>query len=223
MSTVVNIAFFDLDHTLLNGDTDVLWIDFLIAQGLVDGAALAAQNHDIAARYKAATIDPQEFTNFYVGTLVGRSPAQWEPIRQHFYDSQIAPKISPAAKALVAQHHSAGHTLVLTSATNTFLTELTAKGLGIAHLLGSVPECVNGQFTGKTTGPLNMKAGKVVRLRAWLAEQGLSLERINSYAYSDSMNDLPLLEAVNHPVVVHPDAQLAAIAQTRGWPRMSLY
>lgn len=218
-----NFVFFDLDHTLLDGDSDVLWIEFLLAEGWSTNPTLGEQNKEVARRYKAATIDPQEFTDFYVGTLVGRSPEAWEPIRQHFYDSLIAPKVSAAAKAIVAQHQSAGHTVVLTSATNTFLTELTAKGLGISHLLGSVPERVDGQFTGTTTGTLNMRAGKVVRIKAWLADQGLRLEDLNSYAYSDSMNDLPLLEAVNHAVVVHPDAQLASIAQQRGWPSLSLY
>lgn len=219
----MNIAFFDLDHTLLNGDSDVAWIEFLIAEGLVDGATLGEQNRDIAKRYKAGTVDPLEFTHFYVGTLVGRSPEDWEPIRQRFYAQQIAPKITQAARALVAQHQTAGHTVVLTSATNTFLTELTAQGLGITHLLGSVPERVNGLFTGKVEGLLNMRAGKVQRAKAWLAERGLNLSEVNSYGYSDSMNDLPLLEAVNHPVVVHPDAQLAAIAKARGWPFVSVY
>jgi HAD superfamily hydrolase (TIGR01490 family) len=216
-------AFFDLDHTLLNGDSDVLWVEFLVAEGLVHGPEISARNIDVSQRYKTGAVHPQEFTDFYVGTLVGRSPNEWEPIRRKFYQTLIAPMISERATALVEKHRSAGDTLVLTSATNTFLTELTAQGLGIDHLLGSVPERVDGQFTGTTTGVLNLREGKVVNIHSWLSDRGESLAGITSHAYSDSINDLPLLECVNHPVVVHPDAKLAAIAQARGWPFMDLY
>lgn len=219
----MNIAFFDLDHTLLNGDTDVLWVEYLVNHQLVDAAALTMRNQSIARQYKEGLIDPRTFTEFYVGTLRGRTMEEWEPIRQRFYDTCIAPRIGTAAKALVAHHRDAGHQLVLTSATNTYLTTLTAKGLGIDTLLGSEPQIVEGQFTGSTVGVLNMKEGKVKNIISWLETFNLQLSSINSYAYSDSINDLPLLEAVNHPYAVHPDEKLQLIARTRGWPLITLW
>jgi HAD superfamily hydrolase (TIGR01490 family) len=211
------IALFDLDHTLLLGDSDVLWCDFLMAQGVLDRATFAARNLDIEARYKTGNVDPVEFANFYVSTLAGRTPAQWEPLRQQFMREEVAPRIPAGALDLVRTHQQRGDLVVLTTATNRFLTELTAIHLGIAHVIATEPELVDGVFTGTTTGVLNMRAGKVTRLHAWLAERGETLAGFDSTGYSDSINDLPLLEAVNTPVAVHPDARLASIARERGW------
>lgn len=216
-------VFFDLDHTLLDGDTDVLWIEFLANEGLLDGQALLQRNQEISYLYKTGAVDPHEFTAFYVGTLVHKNWQDWQVLREKFFNEQILPCISAKAIALVHSHRKQGHTLVLTSATNTFLTELTAQYLKINHLLGSVPECIEGIFTGKTVGTLNLRDGKVVNLKAWLLQQGLSLENIISYGYSDSINDLPLLECVNHAIAVHPDEKLALIAQEKKWPVISLY
>jgi HAD superfamily hydrolase (TIGR01490 family) len=219
---VQRLTLFDLDHTLLSGDTDVLWCDFLIAQGVLDGPSFAARNADIEARYRNGSVTVQEFSSFYVGTLAGRSPGQWEPLRQRFLRSEIIPALPVSAGDLVRRHQQAGDLVVLTSATNRFLTELTARHLGIDHLIGTEPEQLDGVFTGRTTGVLNMREGKVTRLHAWLAARGQSLAQFHSAAYSDSMNDLPLLEAVNEPVAVDPDPALASLARGRGWQVLRL-
>ncbi len=130
-----NIVFFDLDHTLLSGDSDVLWCDFLIAQGLLDAADFGAQNTDMDARYRAGTVGLDEFANFYVGTLAGRSPQVWDPLRQRFLHEEIVPRIPPSALALVQQHQAAGDLVVMTTATNRFITELTAAYIGIEYLI----------------------------------------------------------------------------------------
>jgi HAD superfamily hydrolase (TIGR01490 family) len=219
---VPRLTLFDLDHTLLSGDSDVLWCDFLVAQGLLDGAAFAARNADIEARYKNGSITVQEFSSFYVGTLAGRSPEQWEPLRRRFLASEIIPALPQRAIDLVRRHREAGDLVVLTSATNRFLTELTARHLGMEHLIGTEPELKDGVFTGRTTGVLNMRDGKVTRLHAWLVGRGQSLVQFHSTAYSDSMNDLPLLEAVDEPVAVDPDPRLASLARERGWSVLRL-
>ena len=216
------LVFFDLDHTLLSGDSDVLWCDFLIARGVLDGATFAARNADIEARYKAGKVDAAEFSNFYLSTLARRTRAQWEPLRQAFMHGEIAPRIPQASLDLVAAHQARGDLVVLTTATNRFLTELTAAHLGILHLIATEPELVDGIFTGGSTGVLNMRAGKVTRLHAWLAERGETLARFQSFGYSDSINDLPLLEAVDQPAAVNADPRLKAIAMERGWKTMQL-
>ena len=216
------LTFFDLDHTLLAGDSDVLWCNFLIARDVLDREAFAARNADIEARYKLGNVDAVEFANFYVSTLAGRTSEHWEPLRQEFMRDEIARRIPQASMDLVTTHQARGDLVVLTTATNRFLTELTAAHLGIGHLLATEPELVDGRFTGATTGVLNMRGGKVTRLQAWLAARGASLAQYNSTAYSDSINDLPLLEVVDTPVVVNADPRLAAIATERGWKAMRL-
>ena len=217
----MKLTLFDLDHTLLSGDSDVLWCDFLIAQGVLD-AAFAQRNADIEAQYKAGTVDAVVFADFYVGTLTGRTPQQWAPLRQLFLTQEILPRIPPAAMALVKRHRDAGDLVVMTTATNRFITELTASHFQIAHLIATEPELVDGVFSGATTGVLNMRAGKMVRLHAWLESRGQSFEQFESTGYSDSINDLPLLEAVKLPVAVNADAQLADVAAARGWQTLSL-
>ena len=216
------LTLFDLDHTLLSGDSDVLWCDFLIAQGEIDGASFKARNADIDARYQDGSVTVQEFSNFYLGTLAGRSPEQWHPLRRRYFASEILPRLPESAMDLVRSHLDAGDLVVLTSATNRFLTELTAAVLGIEHLLGTELELQDGVFTGRASGVLNMRGGKVTRLHAWLAERGQSLARFHSAAYSDSMNDLPLLETVNEAIAVDPDPRLAVIAKERGWRVLNL-
>lgn len=216
------LTLFDLDHTLLSGDSDVLWCDFLIEQGELDSASFKARNADIEARYQNGSVTVQEFSNFYLSTLAGRSPEQWHPLRERYFATQILPRLPQAAMDLVRLHLDAGDLVVLTSATNCFLTELTARHLGIEHLIGTEPELRNGVFTGRASGVLNMREGKVTRLHAWLAERGKKLEQFHSSAYSDSMNDLPLLQAANEAIAVDPDPRLAAIVQERGWRVLNL-
>lgn len=216
------LVLFDLDHTLLAGDSDVLWCDFLMDEGVLERAAFARRNEEMEAGYRAGTVDAEAFANFYVSTLAGRSPAQWEPLRQRFLRERIVPRIPGAAMALVQEHLAAQDLVVLTTATNRFITELTAAHFGIPYLLATEPELQDGVFTGRATGTLNMRECKVVRLHAFLAWRGLALQDLESIAYSDSRNDLPLLEAVDTPVAVDPDAHLADVARERGWRVLGL-
>ena len=218
----MKLTLFDLDHTLLNGDSDVLWCDFLIEQGLLERESFAARNADMDARYRAGTVGVEEFANFYVGTLAGRTRAQWEPLRQQFLASVIVPRIGKDAIHLVRHHLDADDLVVLTTATNRFITELTAGYLEIDHLIATEVEIEGAHFTGRTEGTLNMREGKVLRLHTWLADIGYALSDFDSHAYSDSINDLPLLQAVQRAVAVDPDARLRAEADARGWPVLQL-
>ena len=216
------LTLFDLDHTLLHGDSDVLWCEFLMEEGVLERADFAARNADMEARYEAGTVGVEEFANFYVGTLAGRSPAEWEPLRRRFLREVVAPRIPRDAVRLVDEHLAAGDLAVMTTATNRFITELTARHFGIPYLLATVPELAGGKFTGRATGTLNMREGKVARLAHWLGERGQGLGDFHSTAYSDSINDLPLLEAVHVPVVVDPDPRLGRIARERQWKVLQL-
>ena len=218
------LALFDLDGTLLAGDTDVLWCEFLIDEGVLDRETFAVANRDVADRYGRGEITPAEFAAFYAGTLAGRSPEQWAPLRERFIASSIAPRIGAASFALVAARRAGGDRLVLTTATNRFLTAPIAALLGIADLVATELEvAATGEFTGRTSGIVNMRDGKVARLARWLADEGLAGSLLAAATfYSDSINDLPLLCAVGTPVVVDPDARLQAEARRRGWPVISL-
>jgi HAD superfamily hydrolase (TIGR01490 family) len=216
------LTLFDLDHTLLDGDSDVLWCEFLIDLGLLERAEFAARNADMEARYKAGTVGMAEFANFYIGTLAGRSPEIWEPMRLRFLREIVIPRIPAAARKLVQDHLVAGDLVVMTTATNRFITELTARHFEVEHLLATECELRDGVFTGHSEGTLNMREGKVLRLRAWLEARGLDIDQMQSTAYSDSINDLPLLQSVELPVVVDPDAKMRAIAEQHGWRVVSL-
>jgi HAD superfamily hydrolase (TIGR01490 family) len=218
------LTLFDLDHTLLEGDSDVLWCEFLMQRGVLDRAAFAGRNEAMERGYRAGTVGTQAFSEFYVSTLAGRSPAAWQPLREGFLNDVIAPRLGAAARALVRERQRDSELVVLTTATNRYITELTAVELGIEHLLATECEIgADGAFTGRTRGTLNMREGKAVRLQAWLAERGQRLTDFESSAYSDSMNDITLLEMADHPHAVHPDARLAAIAAQRGWPVLHLH
>ncbi|MEO5843617.1 MAG: HAD-IB family hydrolase [Caldimonas sp.] len=223
-SAARKLALFDLDGTLLAGDTDVLWCEFLIDAGVLDRATFAAANREVASRYEAGAIAAIEFAAFYAATLAGRSPAQWAPLRARFIAATIAPKLGAAAFELVARHRSAGDRLVLTTATNRFLTAPIAARLGIDELIATELEVApGGEFSGRTTGIVNMREGKVARLATWLSAEGQSLASLASATlYSDSINDLALLDAVGTPIVVDPDDHLRAEAARRAWPVISL-
>jgi HAD superfamily hydrolase (TIGR01490 family) len=215
------LALFDLDHTLLTGDSDVLWCEWLMKEGVLERATFEPRNTAMEAGYKAGTVSVAEFCGFYVGTLAGRTLAQWQPLRRRFLVEEIVPRIPRAARDQVRQHQDTGHTVVLTTATNRVITELTAQHLGIEHLIATECEVgADGCFTGRVAGTPNMREGKVARLHAWLAERGTTLDTLDtldSIAYSDSMNDAPLLSAARRAVAVDPDPRLAALAAERGW------
>jgi HAD superfamily hydrolase (TIGR01490 family) len=218
------LALFDLDGTLLAGDTDVLWCEFLIDEGVLGRASFATANRDVADRYARGEIAAADFASFYAATLAGRAPAHWAPLRDRFVADTIAPKLGAASFELVARHRGAGDRLLLTTATNRFLTAPIAARLGIDDLVATDLEIApGGSFSGRTTGTVNMREGKVARLAAWLSAEGLSPASLASATlYSDSINDLPLLCAVGSPVVVDPDTCLRAEALRRGWPVISL-
>ncbi len=217
MSPKPRLALFDLDHTLLLGDSDVLWCEFLMDEGLLDRAAFGARNADMEARYRAGTVPVEEFAGFYVSTLAGRTAAEWEPLRRRFLDERILPRIPNGARRLVREEQARSEVVAMTTATNRYITELTAHAFGIGHLLATEAEVRDGRFTGAVQGLANMREGKVVRLREWLGQRGEPLDGWHSVAYSDSANDLPLLEAVDEPVAVQPDDRLARVAAERGW------
>jgi HAD superfamily hydrolase (TIGR01490 family) len=223
MSRPLPLTLFDLDHTLLDGDTDVLWCDFLLQRGALDRTVFEEKNLRMEREYRAGSVSPQAFCEFYVSTLGGHTRDHWEPVRREFLDTVIAPRIGRAAHDLVERHRGAGDLVVLTTATNRFLTELTAVHLGLPHLIATECELdADGCFTGRVSGQLNMRDGKVTRLHEWLAQQRLDLRDCESTFYSDSVNDLPLLDAVRRPVAVNPDMRLAAVAAERGWPVLQL-
>ena len=216
------LALFDLDNTLLTGDSDVLWVEFLLARGILD-ASFAAANTDMDRRYRAGLATAQEFCALYVSTLTHMTREASKALREAFHTEIIQPRIPAAARALVESHRAAGDTLVMTTATNRFITELTAIEFAIDHLIATEIEEDGGVFTGKTAGVLNMREGKVERLRQWLAARDLPETLIGGATfYSDSVNDLPLLSAVNNPLVVDGDAALVNEAKTRGWRLLSL-
>jgi HAD superfamily hydrolase (TIGR01490 family) len=220
---MMRLALFDLDHTLLSGDSDVLWCEFLIAEGLLDRAEFEPRNRRMAERYALGVATPAEFCGFYAQTLAGARPDAWQPLRERFLHDIIAPRISVAARALVDRHRRDGDRVVLTTATNRYLVELTAIDLGIDDLIATELEVVGGTFSGRNTGVLNMREGKVERLRQWLDIENLPETVLAEAAfYSDSKNDLPLLQAVGRPIAVDPDAVLAAHASREGWPVLRL-
>ena len=159
----MKLTLFDLDHTLLSGDSDVLWCEFLIREGALDSGSVAARNADMEARYQAGTVGVEEFADFYLGTLTGRTPEDLEALRQTFLVDWIVPRIPASAVDLVGRHLDAGELVVMTTATNRFITELTALYFGIEHLIATEPQVVGGLFTGRSTGVLNMREGKVRR------------------------------------------------------------
>ena len=218
------LAIFDLDNTLLSGDSEVLWVEYLLEGGLLD-ARLAAANAEMDRRYRAGSATPAEFSSFYASTLAGRTAAEWQPVLAAFIDSCIRPRIPAAAHDLVGYHRDRGDLLVLSTASSRFLSAATARLLGFEHLIATELQMdADGRFTGATQGTLNMREGKRERLAQWLQARGNDVPAALASAafYSDSFNDLPLLCAVGEPVVVDPDARLHAEALARGWPVLAL-
>jgi HAD superfamily hydrolase (TIGR01490 family) len=219
----LNLALFDLDNTLLSGDSDFEWGQFLIAEGVLDREAYAARNLEFYEQYKAGTLDIHVFLEFQLKPLSRHPRAQLDAWHAQFMQTRILPMMGEKARALVQRHREAGDTLAIITATNRFVTEPIARAFGISHLIATEAEQVSGEFTGNTFDVPCFREGKVKRLEAWLAEQGASWQAIQrSWFYSDSHNDLFLMERVTDPVAVDPDPQLMQTAQARGWPVISL-
>jgi HAD superfamily hydrolase (TIGR01490 family) len=216
----VTLAIFDLDNTLIAGDSDHLWGEFLCDRGVVDSQAFRAANARFFADYQRGELDIAAYAAFALGPLTGRTPQDMAPLLEDFLRTRIDPLMLPAARALVASHRERGHRPLIITATNEFITRPIADRLGIADLLGCAVELVDGVYTGRATGTLTYREGKVARLREWLEEECESLE--GAWFYSDSHNDLPLLELVANPVLVDPDRTLAGHGRDRDWPQLTL-
>lgn len=219
----MKLALFDLDNTLLSGDSDFEWAQFLIAQGVLDREVYEARNLAFYQQYKDGTLDIQEFLDFQLKPLARHPRVQLDAWHAQFMQSRILPMIGDPARALLQQHRDAGHTLAIVTATNSFVTAPIARAFGVAHLIATEPEQINGEYTGKVTDIPCFRAGKVQRLEAWLKLQGIARAGIErSWFYSDSHNDIFLMEWVSDPVAVDPDTTLIQVAQTRQWPILSL-
>jgi HAD superfamily hydrolase (TIGR01490 family) len=216
----VTLALFDLDNTLLNGDSDHAWGQFLVDQGIVDGKAFETANDKFYQEYQNGSLNIHEFLSFALAPLAQHSMETLHTLHQQFMREVIAPMRLAKADELIAKHRAQGHRLVIITATNSFVTAPIARSLGIDELLATEPEIINGRYTGCITGIPCFQQGKVQRLNAWLEATGENLE--GSWFYSDSRNDLPLLECVSNPVAVDADPILTATATERGWPIMSL-
>lgn len=214
------LAIFDLDNTLLGGDSDYLWGEFLVEHALVDVEAYEQANHDFYQQYLAGTMDIFEFSTFQFKPLADNSMTDLLHWREQYLAEKIAPIVLPAARALIKHHQQQGDTLLIITATNQFITRPIADTLGIEHLIATMAEMIGGVYTGKVAGTPSYQGGKVTRLTSWLKENNKTLE--GSYFYSDSHNDLPLLELVTHPVVVDADDTLRTIAKQRNWKILSL-
>ena len=216
----MTLALFDLDNTLLDGDSDYLWGCFLVEHGLVDREFYESENQRFYDQYVEGSLDIQEFLRFQLRPLATYRRTQLEDWREQYLASKIEPIVLPKARALLERHRARGDELIIITATNRFITEPIARRLGVVHLIATEAEMVAGEYTGNVAGTPCFQAGKVTRLLAWLQQHRQSLE--HSWFYSDSHNDLPLLERVDHPVAVDPDDRLRAHAAQQDWPVISL-
>ncbi|MDN5870223.1 MAG: HAD-IB family hydrolase [Nitrococcus sp.] len=214
------LAMFDLDNTLLAGDSDYLWGSFLVDRSIVDGAEYAAANERFYRAYQAGTLDIHVYLRFALKPLTQHEPRQLRIWRAQFIDEHIRPIVLDQGRDLVDSHRGRGDTLVMITATNRFLAQPIAALFGIEHLLATDPEMVGERYTGAITGIPTFREGKIKALEGWLEHTGHGLS--GSYYYSDSHNDIPLLERVCHPIVVDPDPELRQHAVQHAWPIISL-
>ena len=220
----LRLALFDLDHTLLPLDSDYEWGEFTIRIGWNDPVEFARRNDEFYAHYQAGTLDVHDYVRFATEAVVQRGPQAAAAAHQRFMDEIIRPAIRPEAIELVRRHQQAGDVVVITSATNEFVTRPIAQAFGVDELIATeLARGPDGWLTGEVAGQPNMREGKVARLAAWLAARGWDWSDVEATFYSDSMNDLPLLEKVQHPVATNPDERLRALAQERGWPVLDLF
>ncbi len=216
----MKLAIFDLDNTLLGGDSDYLWGEFLAEQGHVDGAIRQQQNRHYYAEYKAGRLDIHDFLNFQLQPLAGVDPEILNQRRAQYIEGKIRPILLEKSRELIADHRQQGHTLLIITATNRFITQPIAELFGVSNLIASEAEIKDGRYTGKAAGIPSYAGGKVTRLNSWLKENNYQPDE--TWFYSDSHNDLPLLRIVNHPFAVDPDDILREEATRQGWPVISL-
>lgn len=221
----MNLALFDLDNTLLAGDSDFEWAQFLISKGVVDREIQEAKNIEFYEHYKAGTLDIYEFLIFQLAPLTRHPRAELDAWHREYMDRHIRPIMTDKAKAAVARHLAAGDLCAIVTATNSFVTGPIAREFGIPHLIGTVPAVnpENGAFSGGPRGTPAFQAGKITRVESWLESMGLWWGSFdNSCFYSDSHNDLPLMQKVKMPIAVDPDDKLHAHASQMGWKIITL-
>jgi len=219
----LNLAIFDLDNTLLNGDSDYNWSLFLIKKGILDQSIYEQQNEEFFKDYQTGSLDIDAYAEFQFKPLRENERFFLNDLRDEYVATIIRPMITEKAKDLVNEHRSQGDQLLIITATNSFITKPIAALFGIEELIGTDLEEINNQFTGKIKGVASFQEGKVTRLNEWLDEKHLTLAQFDkTFFYSDSKNDLPLLRIVSHPVAVNPDATLNTEAKKNNWPILSL-
>lgn len=216
----VSLAIFDLDNTLIGGDSDYLWGRFLVERGIVDRDQYESTNARFYEEYKKGTLDIRAFLHFALAPLAAHPAEKLVAWRAQYIEEKIRPILLPGARALINRHMQAGDTLLVITATNKFVTEPIIDLYGITNMLATVPESINGRFTGRFSGVPCFQDGKVQNLDQWLEKTGHSLQ--DSWFYSDSHNDLPLLNRVDNPVAVDPDEMLREVALENHWPVISL-
>lgn len=219
----MDLVLFDLDNTLLSGDSDFEWAQFLIGKGVLDAELHEARNLEFYQQYRAGTLDIHAFLDFQLMPLSRHARRELDAWHGEFMAERIRPLIGAQARALVDQHLCSGALTAIVTATNSFVTGPIAREFGIAHLIATIPAQQGGVFTGKARGTPAFRDGKIERVEAWMESLGCwwgSFAR--SYFFSDSLNDLPLLSKVSHPVAVDPDDTLRSHATAHGWPVISL-
>ncbi|MCB1756837.1 MAG: HAD family hydrolase [Gammaproteobacteria bacterium] len=214
------LALFDLDHTLVNADTPSLWLEYLIGKALLPARETREKIAAFARDYSAGTLDYPSYLRFELEPLRDHAPDDLLAWRETYQTEMLRPHISQSARDLLQKHRDAGDTLAIITATSRFIAEASARELDVEHLIATDVESIDGRFTGDYTGQECFQAGKIKKLQEWLAGSDHSLD--GSWFYSDSINDLPLLEAIRNPVAVNADARLADIAAARGWPTLDL-
>ncbi len=220
----MKLALFDLDHTLLPLDSDQSWGEFTLSLGWVDPDTFQAKNNGFYADYLAGCLDIHAYVRFSTAAVREKGPAAAAAAHDLFMESVIRPAILPAALDLVEQHRRRGERLVMVTATNEFVTRPIAEAFGMDVLLAvELERDAHGHFTGEIAGVPSLREGKVTRVQQWLATQGTSLADVQATFYSDSLNDLPLLEQVQQPVVTNGSAELRQTALARGWRILDLF
>lgn len=219
------IALFDLDHTLLPLDSDYQWADFMARTGRAgDPEEARRRNDDLMDRYNEGKLTAEQAAEFMLGLLANQRPTDLAAWHEEFMSDVVRPNLTPQAIALVDQHLQAGDLCAIVTATNAFVTAPIARAFGIPHLIATDAEYKNGRYTGRIEGTPSFKEGKVIRVNQWLSSLNLTLADFSeSYFYSDSINDVPLLEIVTHPVAANPSPALREIAQARGWNVLDLF
>jgi len=219
----MNLALFDLDNTLLAGDSDFEWAQYLISRGVLDREVYEARNQEFYEQYKAGTLDIHEFLNFQLKPLSRHPRRELDAWHADFMARHILPMVTAKGRELVRRHQAEGALTAIVTATNRFVTAPIARAFGIEHLIATEPEQANGEFTGRVSGTPSFREGKIVRVEDWLAGLGHDWQSFGrSWFYSDSLNDLPLLGKVSDPVAVDPDPTLERHARERGWPIITL-